>query len=57
MNVKQTFDELIHLYEKRICQIKKNTKKKLRTLPDVEYKKFHDVVRNIEKKRVKNQNV
>lgn len=53
MNVKQTFDELIHLYEKQICQIKKNTKKKLRTLPDVEYKKFHDVVRNIEKNELK----
>lgn len=53
MNVKQTFDELIHLYEKRICQINYNTKKKLRTLPDVEYEKFHDVVRSIEKNELK----
>ena len=52
-NVKQTFDELIHLYEKRICQINKNTKKKLRTLPDVEYEKFHGVVRSIEKNELK----
>ena len=41
--------KLIHWYEKQICQINKNKKKELQRLSDVEYDKFHEVVRNIEK--------
>ena len=40
---------LIYSYEERICQINKNKKKDLQRLPDVEYEKFHEVVRDIEK--------